>query len=166
MSTRPTKEEILKKPRPKHRYDVLAYVREWKRTDWRLARHHEPGQRFAAIRYLVHRIADMYEHPVTIHWHPNFNGSSYYDSWNGVIILAGRPSIITALHELGHHLFGRSERQACRWSVWLFRKTFPLAYVALVWRGHMLVRPEPNYPVLKCHGHVLVLSPKGDHDEN
>jgi len=139
MPEYPTKEEILREPRPKHRRDVLAHVRSWKRTDWRLARNQGDPCRFSAIRYLIHGIAQLYNRPVTVSWEPNGGRSSFYV--NGGIVLVGAPSIITALHELGHHLFGRSERQACRWSIWLFRKTFPFAYLALIWRGHLLVRP-------------------------
>lgn len=47
-------------------------------------------------------------------------------------------SIISTLHELGHHLFGESELTACRWSVWLFKKTFPISYKKLRWDGHIL----------------------------
>lgn len=55
-----------------------------------------------------------------------------------IIFERGNPSIISALHELGHHLYGSSELKACRWSIWLFRTCFPKQYEKLNWEGHML----------------------------
>jgi hypothetical protein len=136
----PTKEEILREPRPKHRRDVLALVREWKRTDWRKARRSSETMKRIQLTGLICDIARIYDKPVSVSWNPGSNNGCYNPETR-IIHLFGTPSIITSLHELAHHLFGRSERQACRWSVWLFRKTFPLAYIVLVWRGHLLVRP-------------------------
>jgi len=48
------------------------------------------------------------------------------------------PSIISALHEFGHYLYGKSELKACRFSVHLFKEIFPIAYKKLKWEGHML----------------------------
>lgn len=48
------------------------------------------------------------------------------------------PSVISTLHELGHHLYGESELLACRFSVWLFKEGFPRDYAKLKWNGHML----------------------------
>lgn len=50
------------------------------------------------------------------------------------------PSIITAFHELAHAIYGGSELKACRWSIWLFKNTFPKSYGKLKWRNHMLVK--------------------------
>lgn len=54
-----------------------------------------------------------------------------------------RPSIISALHELGHALDPKrgkpGELSACAYSIGLFRTCFPKAYAKLKWRGHMLV---------------------------
>jgi len=50
------------------------------------------------------------------------------------------PSILSTLHEIGHHQLGRSELEACRFAVWLFRAVFPTSYEKLRWEGHLLVR--------------------------
>ncbi|KKL57327.1 hypothetical protein LCGC14_2236530 [marine sediment metagenome] len=59
------------------------------------------------------------------------SGRSSYDRLQDVIILRGRLSVTTYLHEVAHAL-GRGERGACRWSVNLFRKCFPRQF-ALCW---------------------------------
>jgi hypothetical protein len=53
------------------------------------------------------------------------------------IILRGRLSVITILHEWGHKRFGRNEARACRWSVNLFRRVFPASFARLRFDGHM-----------------------------
>ena len=50
------------------------------------------------------------------------------------------PSIISVLHELGHHIAGLSELKACRWSVWLFIECFPGLYKNLKWKKHLLIK--------------------------
>jgi hypothetical protein len=143
MPTYPTQEEILREPRPKHRRDVLAVTRDWKRTGWQAARTDRPDTQVTMKRIqitgLICEIANIYGKPISVSWSPGYN-NGHYNPVTRMIHLSGTPSIITALHELAHHLFGRSEWKACRWSVWLFRKTFPIAYAALVWDGHLLVR--------------------------
>jgi len=49
-------------------------------------------------------------------------------------------SIISALHELGHHIFGTSELKTCRWSIWLFIECFPELYKNLKWDRHLLIK--------------------------
>jgi len=63
------------------------------------------------------------------------------------IIIRGRLSAITFLHEWGHKLVGRSEREACKWSLALFRRCFPLSWSRLTFNGHMAVaRPIATSP--------------------
>ncbi len=49
------------------------------------------------------------------------------------------PSVITFLHEFAHHL-GKDERDACRWSLNLFRKHFPQSFARLSADRHTLRR--------------------------
>jgi len=76
------------------------------------------------------------------------NGSeySYLHTHEGnapvISVDAGNPSIISALHELGHHLFGSDELDACRYAIGLFKAGFPRAFEKLQWKGHLLVRAE------------------------
>ncbi len=65
-------------------------------------------------------------------------GSYYRPSAHG-IVMTGKLSVVTYLHEFGHAM-GKDEADACRWSVNLFRRCFPRQYSRLVHRGHTLVR--------------------------
>jgi hypothetical protein len=57
----------------------------------------------------------------------------------GVVILRGRISAVTALHEFAH-LLRKDERGACRWSLNLFRRCFPKSWGRLRFDGHMARR--------------------------
>lgn len=70
---------------------------------------------------------------------PGHSGSSFYDSQHHVIVLLGRLSVVTYLHEFGH-LLGKDERQACRWSINLFAKIFPKSFAKAEFRGHVIVK--------------------------
>lgn len=67
------------------------------------------------------------------------SGRSCYIPKLDTIILHGL-SVVTFLHEWGHRLHGRSERDACRWSVNLFRLCFPRSFAACRFDGHLLRR--------------------------
>jgi hypothetical protein len=49
-----------------------------------------------------------------------------------------RLSVVSYLHEFAHAVYGSCERQACRWSVNLFRKFFPRSFSRCRQVGHML----------------------------
>ncbi len=68
-------------------------------------------------------------------------GDSHYRPQSHRIIIVGKLSVVTFLHEFAHAL-GHGEREACRWSINLFRKCFPRQYSRLIHIGHTLVRPE------------------------
>jgi len=55
------------------------------------------------------------------------------------IILRGRLSVITSLHEVSHLLNGPSEYVACAWSLRLFRDCFPRSWSRLRFDGHVAV---------------------------
>lgn len=63
-------------------------------------------------------------------------GSQYIPPLN-MIIMRGRLSVITMLHEWGHKLFGPSEKQACQFSLALFKRCFPRSWRRLRFDGHM-----------------------------
>ena len=71
-------------------------------------------------------------------------GNTYcYKTTSPTIVLnKHKPSLISALHELGHHLYGDSELEACRFSIWIFKTCFPEFYEKLEWKGHLLVKKE------------------------
>ena len=70
----------------------------------------------------------------------NAGGSRYTPRIHRIIIV-GKLSVVTFLHEFAHAL-GYGEREACRWSINLFRKCFARQYSRLIHVGHMLVRPQ------------------------
>ena len=69
------------------------------------------------------------------------SGASYYRPGEHQIILVGKLSVVTFLHEFAHAL-GFDEQAACRWSINLFRRCFPRQYSRLIHVGHTLVRPQ------------------------
>lgn len=64
---------------------------------------------------------------------------SRYMSSSHEIVLTGKLSVVTYLHEFAHAR-GMGERGACRWSLNLFRRVWPRQYGRLTHHGHMLVR--------------------------
>ena len=80
------------------------------------------------------------------------SGRSHYVRASHRIVLVGRLSVVSFLHEFGHAR-GYGERMACKWSINLFRRIFPRKFSRLVQVGHMLIhprtircRPNPSTP--------------------
>ena len=69
------------------------------------------------------------------------SGSSHYIPALHRIVLVGKLSVITFLHEFAHAR-GMDERGACRWSISLFRRIFSKQYARLIHRRHMLIAPR------------------------
>ena len=135
----PTKEQILEKP-IKHKRAIITIVKDWK-AEWKEVRNQTPREKFDAIKRLIGLIAFAYNKDISVEFVPDTPIDCHYNPQTNTITIDNRVSIISALHELAHALFGGSEIKACRWSIWLFKKTFPKAYNRLVWDRHMLVRP-------------------------
>ena len=135
----PTKEEILNEEH-KHKPEVIKAVKIWKREIWREVKNAEPERRFEALSMLCHKLAEIYRKPLQAVMFHSSAPSCSYSPITRTINLNHSLSIISALHEFAHHAFGPDETKACRWSVWLFKKTFPKAYDRLEWQGHMLVK--------------------------
>ena len=78
--------------------------------------------------------------------HPQYHISAlpwaYSPSENKIYAKSDSPSIISALHELGHFLYGRSELKACAFSVGMFKTCFPNSYAKLKWERHLLVKQD------------------------
>lgn len=51
----------------------------------------------------------------------------------------GRYSVVCFLHEFAHCL-KKNEREACKWSINLFKRLFPSSYAKLEHKGHLLVK--------------------------
>ncbi len=69
------------------------------------------------------------------------SGASSYSPRDHRIVMVGKLSVVTFLHEFAHAL-GHDERKACRWSINLFRRCFPRQYSRLIHVGHTLIRPQ------------------------
>lgn len=69
------------------------------------------------------------------------SGMSHYLPRDHQIVMVGKLSVVTFLHEFAHAL-GYDEQKACRWSINLFRKCFPRQYSRLIHIGHTLIRPQ------------------------
>lgn len=139
----PTKEEILK-TEYKFKPEILRFAKLWKKVVWNKWRHSNYENKETAIMALIYGLALLYKKPVRI-----ITASDYYCYYakNKTINIPPcwktKPSIISSLHELGHHITkkkGANELGACRFSVWLFKKIFPKAFKRLHWDGHKLIQ--------------------------
>lgn len=134
MSKYPTKEEILSEEM-KFKKETLEEIHEWKDEFYVNGQWHVVDKN-DAITKLLNCLGLIYKKPAEINIGEH---EPMYDKENRTIYLNGsKPSIVSALHEFAHHLYGSSELTACRWSVWLFKKSFPNSYEKLIWDGHML----------------------------
>ena len=70
------------------------------------------------------------------------SGRSCYIPRLNAIVLVGRMSVVTYLHEFGHAR-GMGERAACRWSLNLFRRAFPKSWANVKFDGHVVRRVRP-----------------------
>ena len=62
---------------------------------------------------------------------------SYYNRSSHTIHMTGKLSVITALHEFAHAM-GRNEGGAVKWSVNLYRVTFPRLFASMEHDRYML----------------------------
>lgn len=69
------------------------------------------------------------------------SGRSHYIAATHRIVLVGKLSVVSYLHEFGHAR-DYGERMACKWSINLFRRIFPRNFSRLVQVGHMLIHPR------------------------
>jgi hypothetical protein len=134
MSIYPTKEEIMAEEQ-KFKPEVLKIVRSWKRVVW--DKDQAVDGRYIQLKVLAQALGVVYNNPVQVKYCPE-DYTCHYNIKEKTISINSSASIISLLHEFAHHLFGSSELKACRWSVWLFKKTFPKAFQKLEWKGHML----------------------------
>jgi hypothetical protein len=134
----PTKTDIMMVEQ-KFKPEVLAMVKDWKKAVWQDKDHMELQNRFIKLKVLAIGLSVVYNRPVNVKLEPDRKTCSY-NKLSKTIIMNQSTSIISLLHEMAHHLFGPSELKACRWSVWLFKKTFPKAFQKLKWKGHMLTK--------------------------
>ncbi len=136
----PTPAIIIANP-IKHKKEVLSLVKTWRRDFWSSSKNGTPAERFESIASLLTSIATLYNKPLTVKLEADSALGPHYSPLYQTIVIDQKLSIITALHELAHHLFGNNENQASRWSIWLFKKVWPLAFNKLIWNGHLRIKP-------------------------
>jgi len=145
----PTKEQILEKE-VMFKKPVIETIYEWKKQYfvdgiWRNMSNNEKNK---SLKKLIFKIVDKYTifpqtNPTKVEIQKNKDPCCEINGITGVNTIfldQNKPSIISTLHELAHALFGESELKACRWSIWLFKKTFPKSYEDLKWDKHMLIK--------------------------
>ena len=137
----PSKEEILEdRPSIETCFEpsIIDFCNQWKKDIWQIHKGGKTKERFEALRMLIQEICLLKPKIQMARVRLDENASTpYYIPSNITIFLNKHLSIISALHELGHHLYGESELLACRFSVHLFKEIFPKAFSKLVWTNNM-----------------------------
>lgn len=147
----PTKEQILEKlfiPNEELQTSIQQWKEKYFIKKWKKEKH-----KHKRLIQLIEKICS------TMNVNPPrctiiFYEWAYMPKANTIIMDIGRPSIISALHELGHHLHEHkklpekpkeTELAACRFSVGIFKTMFNKSYENLIWEGHTLVaKKETN----------------------
>lgn len=133
----PTKEEILAyKYTPDKR--TVRILEDWKKESWKEAKDKDIRFKRMSLARLIEELNLSYDNVETAHVDVTDLPTCFYKPDTRTIYLDNSGSIISALHEYGHHLFGGEELMACVFSVNLFKEVFPKAYAKLRWEGHML----------------------------
>lgn len=136
MNNYPTKTEILEAI--KHT-DVSRYTHNletWKAEEYNAKWSQLSNkEKQIALFLLCHSVSTK---PILVIYGDHYG---YTPHLNQVTLDIKKPSIMSTLHELGHHEFGIKEIDACRFSVKLFTQVFPSEYSKLIWCGHMLKLP-------------------------
>lgn len=133
----PTKEQILAK-KPRFKKGTITAVKQWKKEYIKGWKYIENTEKIKLLKILIKTLEDVYQKPVK---DVVPSTDDMYDTKNQTIHLKKtKPSIISTLHEFGHHILGTNELKVCIWSVWLFKESFPGLYNNLVWENHLLVK--------------------------
>jgi hypothetical protein len=137
----PTPKEIMESE-VKFKQQTIDVVNAWKSTNFKGWKQKSLEQRGESLIRLAHDILGSYNTgPMNV---VSLPGSPYsFNPYEATITLDGsHPSIVSTLHEVCHAIYGASEKQACRWSVWLFKKTFPQSFDRLQFaeNSHLLVK--------------------------
>jgi hypothetical protein len=123
---------------------VLAAVRAFKASHpWRGSL----DERHTKFRKLYADLSAAYgvEPPQLIFGndHVSDSGRSAYLPPMRTVILRGRLSVVTSLHEYAHFM-GKNERQACAWSLNLFKRVWPVLFRRCRHEGHMVRASHPR----------------------
>lgn len=133
----PTKKEILE-TNPLINKKTIQTTLQWKHTFIKNWNKKPNSQKITELNILITQINLIYnKQDIKIKNYKKYrynlqNQILYHNSKN--------PSIISSLHELAHHLYGKSELTACSWSIHLYILCFPLQYKKLIWNNHLLIK--------------------------
>ena len=119
--------------------ETITWLINWMAIHWKHARKKGEEQKFFALQKMINQLAVIYSNPVILVFNPKFK-SCCYSKTKKTIYLNNSFSILSCLHEFGHHLHGPCELQACTWSISHFKAAFPMAYSKLKWKGHLLIK--------------------------
>jgi len=118
----------------RYRLGVIAAVKRFARSKpWRGSL----PERLAKFNALHAHLCDLYEKRTTFSYLPADRSNGRYRPATDEILLEGKLSVVTYLHEFGHAL-GKGERGACRWSINLFKRCFPRSFARCDQSAHML----------------------------
>lgn len=116
---------------------VLAFKKEYSYK-------HGMSRRFDGMNDLLMRLNKIYSKDVRMAWENNGDEHSFksvYIPLYGLIIMRGKLSIITFLHEYAHAL-GMNEDRAKEWSQSLFRLCYPKSIGKLKASNGLLIGGE------------------------
>jgi Zn-dependent peptidase ImmA (M78 family) len=134
----PTRKQILA-TKPKINKKTIEITLKWKNEFLKGWKTTPKEKKILYLKYLIIAINESRKKYEEISFSKS-NADAYSPVSQRIYLNSDKPSILSALHELGHHLFGSSELTACRWSVWLFKTCFPGLYKELKWDKHLLVK--------------------------
>lgn len=140
MSKYPTKAEIINNLKNLKIYKKeIDTLKLWKKQTWNKVKTLNNDKKTKALKQIILYIAKINNvKNLTIEYNPKLSTGLYNPLKHNIVL--NNTSIITALHELGHVLFGPSELTACTYSIKLFQYAFPKAYKKLNWDGHLLIK--------------------------
>ena len=142
MSNYPTDGNELLEPPVKFKDETIEAVTRFKTSRPWTGTIEERKSKFEALHV---ELCQIYGKHTTLRFGDlsgDCSGSSFYNRLDDVIVLQGKLSVVTYLHEYAHVL-GRYEPGAVRWSVCLFREVFPEEFAKCHFEGHML-RKNPE----------------------
>lgn len=115
----------------------LGVAKEWKKFCKHMINKKESDERKSAIKNLCSNLLRTKRyHYIDVQFVKNIPSSCFLAGENKIWLKD--TSIITALHETAHALYGPDELRACSWSTKMFQELFPEEYKELHWEGHML----------------------------
>jgi hypothetical protein len=132
----PTKEEILENI-PTFSIDPkdITIFQQWKESYFKGWSRKTIEEKRTQLENLIKKLTKNHDKETRILWVQKWS-VSINDS--NRTMFGGNPSIISALHEIGHVIYGSRELDACTYSTKMFQTVMPKQYEKLIWDGHLL----------------------------